>query len=147
MKANKSTPSQTTARPLPRSTRVSPNGTSISSSQVIQQLFKGMPNSRPVERSLVPFWSINVELRAFAVEPFEPLHSIFLEFLTCKTLFLVPQLDGEVSSRFFRSSRATYGSRIMGSYSSRTERSWPRTRPWTSCRANSSSRRSPRPLP
>ena len=66
-----------------------PDGTSVSSSQVIQQLLKGMANTRPVVRALAPSWSINGVLRSLAAEPFEPLHSAPLELLTRKTLFLV----------------------------------------------------------
>ena len=71
-----------------------PDGSTVGSSQVIQQMLRGMSNSRPMVRPLPPTWSINGVLRALAGEPYEPLHAAPLELLTRKTLFLVAAATG-----------------------------------------------------
>ena len=70
------------------------DGSTVGSSQVLQQLLRGMVNSRPMARPLPPTWSINGVLRALAGEPYEPLHAAPLELLTRKTLFLVAAATG-----------------------------------------------------
>ena len=66
-----------------------PDGSSVGTSAILQQLLQGMSNSRPTRRLLAPSWSINGVLQALAREPYEPLHSCRLELLTRKVLFLV----------------------------------------------------------
>ena len=48
-----------------------------------------MFNKRPPRRILSPSWSINDVLQVLAKPPYEPLHSVPLELLTHKTLFLI----------------------------------------------------------
>ena len=55
----------------------------------IIRLLKGVFNSRPPIRKLVPEWDLPIVLNMLKNPPFEPLKLISLKYLTWKTVFLV----------------------------------------------------------
>ena len=65
------------------------NGHSVGTEMKISQLIKGMFNSRPVRKTLLPNWDLPSVLWKLCDPPFEPLESADLKFLTWKTVFLL----------------------------------------------------------
>ena len=55
---------------------------------LVRQFMKGVRRLRPVERSKVPLWDLNVVLDALSQAPFEPLESVDLKYLSLKTAML-----------------------------------------------------------
>ena len=55
----------------------------------VVRLMKGVFNSRPPVRTLVPEWDLKKVLDMLSAEPFEPIDTISLENLTLKSVFLV----------------------------------------------------------
>ena len=54
----------------------------------IIRLIKGVSNSRPPVKKLLPEWDLHVVLNMLENSPFEPLEQISLKELTLKTVFL-----------------------------------------------------------
>ena len=63
------------------------NGHSVGTEMKISHLIKGMFNSRPVRKTLLPNWDLPSVLWKLCDPPFEPLESADLKFLTWKTVF------------------------------------------------------------
>lgn len=55
----------------------------------IVRLIKGVFNSRPPKRKLLPEWDLEIVLQALEQKPFEPLDQVDIKFLTYKTAFLL----------------------------------------------------------
>lgn len=55
----------------------------------IIRLLKGVFNSRPPVRKLIPEWDLPLVLEMLKSEPFEPLKKADLKFVTWKTVFLI----------------------------------------------------------
>ena len=70
------------------------DGSGVSDSVVLRNLFRGMFNSRPPPRRLAPAWSINEVLVALARPPYEPMESASLDLITSKTAFLIAAASG-----------------------------------------------------
>lgn len=64
------------------------NGISVGQHPDIIRLLKGVFNSRPPVKHLVPEWDLHLVLNILSKAPFEPMHKISLKFLTWKTVFL-----------------------------------------------------------
>ena len=56
---------------------------------LVRRFMKGARRLRPVVRSAVPLWDLNVVLDALSLAPFEPLASVDLKFLSLKTTMLL----------------------------------------------------------
>lgn len=65
------------------------NGSNISHSECISDLFRNFSLERPVTRKLVPQWSLTLVLRSLIGHPYEPILNSSLENLTYKALFLL----------------------------------------------------------
>ena len=65
------------------------DGSSVTTSKALEQLFKGMFLERPTVRRLAPPWSMTTVLETLGRPPFEPLRSASLRNLTVKTVFLL----------------------------------------------------------
>ena len=55
----------------------------------ITRLIKGVFNSRPPQRKLLPEWDLGIVLKALEKDPFEPLKEAYLKYITFKAVFLV----------------------------------------------------------
>ena len=62
---------------------------SIGSNPIISELIRAFELHRPVSHSLAPKWDLSCVLWSLCKEPFEPLVSADLKFLTWKTVFLL----------------------------------------------------------
>ncbi|KAJ8301586.1 LOW QUALITY PROTEIN: hypothetical protein KUTeg_020573 [Tegillarca granosa] len=65
------------------------NGSSVSLNKDLTNLIKGIFNSNPNIRSLLPNWDLPSVLLALCDFPFEPIYTCELKFLTWKTVFLL----------------------------------------------------------
>ena len=65
------------------------DGSSVSSSEDLTKLVKGMFLRRPTVRTLHPPWNLTAILEALAKPPFEPLGQASLRHVTLKAVFLV----------------------------------------------------------
>ena len=65
------------------------NNSPVSEHPLVRQFMKGVLHLRPTARSLVPPWDLTVVLDALVREPFEPLETVQLKFLSLKTALLV----------------------------------------------------------
>lgn len=70
------------------------NGTTTSNSPALNALVKGIFNTRPPERTLVPDWDLPTALRLLSKTPYEPMGNATLEDITKKTVFLVAAASG-----------------------------------------------------
>lgn len=61
----------------------------VSLEKSLSDLIKGIFNSNPSIKPLLPNWDLPSVLWALTKHPFEPIESIDLKFLTWKTVFLV----------------------------------------------------------
>lgn len=61
----------------------------IGQHRFIIRLLKGVFNSRPPTRKLVPEWDLNLVLTALQKCPFEPMMKTHMKFVTFKTVFLI----------------------------------------------------------
>ena len=64
-------------------------GASVSNNKHLSNLIKGIFNTSPSVKPLLPNWDLPSVLLALCEAPFEPLDSCELKFLTWKTVFLV----------------------------------------------------------
>ena len=65
------------------------DGCPVGSHPEVKKAMKGVFNTRPPIPKLPPSWDLDIVLEALRKEPFEPLESISVEFLTWKTCFLL----------------------------------------------------------
>ena len=65
------------------------DGSSISSNDAIQHLFRGMFTQRPPVKRLIPSWDLSAVLRLLAGPPFEPLSGASLLHVSIKLAFLL----------------------------------------------------------
>ncbi|KAJ8310227.1 hypothetical protein KUTeg_012092, partial [Tegillarca granosa] len=65
------------------------NGSSVSLNKDLTNLIKGIFNSNPNIRSLLPNWDLPSVLLALCDFPFEPIYTCELKILTWKTVFLL----------------------------------------------------------
>ena len=65
------------------------NNSPVSEHPLVRQFMKGVMHLRPVTRSLVPSWDLTLVLDALTKDPFEPLETVDLKFLSLKTALLV----------------------------------------------------------
>ena len=66
-----------------------PGGGCISQDKTLSNLIKGIFNSSPNIRPLIPNWDLPAVLRSLVQSPFEPLATCDMKFLTWKTVFLL----------------------------------------------------------
>ena len=64
-------------------------GTSVSQDKTLSSLIKGIFNSDPDLRPLLPNWDLPSVLGALVASPFEPLSTCDMKYLTWKTVFLL----------------------------------------------------------
>ena len=64
-------------------------GMSVGSAPVLSRLLKGVFNTNPPKLKLCPGWDVEVVLNFLKKEPFVPLETCSLKFLTLKTCFLL----------------------------------------------------------
>lgn len=64
-------------------------GRSVSSNTDLSSLIKGIFNSNPCVRPLLPNWDLPSVLLALCESPFEPLSTCHIKYLSWKTVFLV----------------------------------------------------------
>ncbi len=69
-------------------------GTSLGQNRDLRDLIVGMSQLRPIKKSLLPNWSLPLVLNRLIKEPFEPLQSADLKFVTLKTAFLIAVASG-----------------------------------------------------
>ena len=70
------------------------DGSSLASSDAIRQILRGMFNTRPPQRKIVPAWNLNTLLESLKGAPYEPLVAASLTSLTHKTLMLIALASG-----------------------------------------------------
>jgi len=70
------------------------NGTPIGQDKDLGILLAGMSRLRPRKRVLIPNWSLPLVLNILSKEPFEPLETADIKFVTLKTVFLVAITSG-----------------------------------------------------
>ncbi len=64
------------------------NGKSVGKHDLVVRFLRGARRLNPLRRHLVPFWDLPSVLTALKEEPFEPLQSVELKFLSLKTVLL-----------------------------------------------------------
>lgn len=70
------------------------DGSSLASSDAIRQILRGMFNTRPPQRKIVPAWNLSTLLESLKGAPYEPLVAASLTNLTHKTLMLIALASG-----------------------------------------------------
>ena len=70
------------------------NGVPVGQNRDLRDLIVGMSQLRPVKKSLVPNWSLPLVLNGLIKEPFEPMKSADIKFVTLKTAFLLAVASG-----------------------------------------------------
>ena len=65
------------------------SGSKIGSDPILSELIRSFELSRPVSHSLSPKWDLSCVLWSLTKEPYEPMTSADLKFLTWKTVFLL----------------------------------------------------------
>lgn len=65
------------------------NGIKVGQHPDIVRLIKGVFNSRPPQKRLVPEWNLEAVLSSLQKKPFEPMKNASLKFITFKTVFLI----------------------------------------------------------
>ena len=69
-------------------------GQDFSHNAALSAMIRNFRIEKPVQRKLVPQWSLSLVLRGLQEPPFEPLQSISLKALTFKTAFLLALASG-----------------------------------------------------
>ena len=64
-------------------------GKTLGEFPLVRRFMRGANRARPVSRSLAPPWDVSLVLDALTREPFEPLDSVDLKFLSLKTALLL----------------------------------------------------------
>jgi len=70
------------------------NGIPLGQNRDLRDLIAGMSQLRPVKKSLLPNWNLPLVLNRLIKEPFEPMQSADLKFVTLKTAFLLAVASG-----------------------------------------------------
>jgi len=69
-------------------------GIPIGQNRDIRDLIVGMSQLRPIKKSLLPNWSLPLVLNSLIKDPFEPMQSADIKFVTLKAVFLVAVASG-----------------------------------------------------
>ncbi|XDV40814.1 hypothetical protein PO909_009815 [Leuciscus waleckii] len=64
------------------------HGQSLGRNDLIIRFLRGARRLNPPRPPLVPVWDLSTVLEAMKGDPFEPLHSVDLRYLSLKTVFL-----------------------------------------------------------
>ena len=70
------------------------DGVPIGQNRDLRELILGMSQLKPSKKSLVPNWNLPLVLNSLIKEPFEPMQSADMKFVTLKTVFLLAVASG-----------------------------------------------------